>query len=484
VTLEFIGILSLIAGFISLIAPPSCSVVIFTCFTLLGAASATVLTSLSGANISPSHLLLAFLFADLLLRPALLRQSLACFRLPAPGFWLLMTVAYGVAATVILPRLFAGATYVFSPARSESGSVSLLFAVPLAPSGANFTQSIYLISSLVCFFVLYAHSSRSGGARMIVKAVTICSLTNLMFAGLDLLTYHTNKPEVLSFVRNSNYRLLDDVETAGLKRIVGSFTEAGSFAYTTVALVAFNLRLWSEGIVSARTGPIALASLITVLFATSSTGYIGLVVTLAMQLVSAVYRVLTRSAAPNAIALLAIAPVVFALVVSLVLLVPGLNASVAEIADTTIFNKLSSESGIERSAWNRQAIAVFQDTIWMGAGIGSLRASSWLIAVPASVGVIGAVLYGAFVLALLSGRRQTGEHAEVRAVRLAARDACFVQLVAASVTGAFIDLGLFFFLFAGVACGLRRALHASSPARRPLLGLLRVREMMPRLRID
>lgn len=113
--------------------------------------------------------------------------------------------------------------------------------------------------------------------------------------------------------------------------------------------------------------------------------------------------------------------------------------------------KLGTDSGVERIAWNRQALVNFVETYGLGAGVGSVRASSFLAAVPGSIGVFGVVCYGAFLfLALLQPRPPLPDPVE-DAVRSAARMACFSLLVAASIAGSFIDLGLTFFALAAVA---------------------------------
>lgn len=450
-SLEPIGFLMILAGFACFAFGPSVAVAVFMNVMLLGAAAAAFLTALGGANIQPAHLLLAFIAADVLLRPALLQEALRRLRFPQAGFWLLLTVGYGLAVTLIMPRLFAGATYVFAPARTDGGVVDVL-TIPLGPSSANVTQSVYFVGDAICFAAICAYSGRPGAARDIVRAATLCGAINLCFVVIDLATYYTGTAELLSFLRNSSYRLLDDAEMAGFKRIVGSFTEAAAFAYITLALFAFSLRLWIEGIAVRATGAIALLSAVALVFATSSTGYVGLAAILSLQSLRGIARLLAGRATQNTLVLLGLAPVALAVVAAGILLSPQLRASIGDLADLTLFNKLSSDSGIERSAWNRQAIGAIRDTLWLGAGIGSLRASSWLVAVPANIGAVGAAAYGAFLLAVLFGRHPDDDPLAA-AVRGAAREACIAQVVAASVAGSFIDLGLSFFLFAAVACG-------------------------------
>jgi hypothetical protein len=120
--------------------------------------------------------------------------------------------------------------------------------------------------------------------------------------------------------------------------------------------------------------------------------------------------------------------------------------------DQTVFDKLSSDSGVERTRWNEQAMVNFADTDGLGAGVGSVRASSFPIAVLGNIGLPGAVTYGIFLLQLFFGRRGRWQAPFPAACQGAARWACFTQLVAASVAGSFIDLGLPFFVFAGLAC--------------------------------
>lgn len=92
----------------------------------------------------------------------------------------------------------------------------------------------------------------------------------------------------------------------------------------------------------------------------------------------------------------------------------------------------------------------------MGAGLGSVRASSWIMATLASLGIIGTSLFVLFIASVLYSpktRRITDDRLIV--VR-ALRSACIALLISANLTGATPDLGLFFFAFAGLAAGLNR----------------------------
>src|SRR5205807_968959 len=98
---------------------------------------------------------------------------------------------------------------------------------------------------------------------------------------------------------------------------------------------------------------------------------------------------------------------------------------------------------------NSQAIQNFLDTYGFGAGNGSVRASSFPIAVIASLGILGSATYALFLLTI-HFRTENAAPPEIRALQAAARSACFAWLIAASTSGSFIDLGLPFFAFAAL----------------------------------
>ena len=134
------------------------------------------------------------------------------------------------------------------------------------------------------------------------------------------------------------------------------------------------------------------------------------------------------------------------------------------MVDQSIVGKLASESGVERAKWNAQALINFSDTGWLGGGVGSVRASSFPVAVLGNIGAIGAATYGSFLFGLLFRRRNRWTAPFPAACQSGARWACLTQLIAASVSGSFIDLGLPFYIFAGLACAGPAPGHSAQPA--------------------
>jgi hypothetical protein len=460
-TIEPIGVIALLVGMFGLFIDQSFIVYAFFASTLLGAAAALILGSLGGATIQPAHLLLGFLTVKLLGSRDVRAGALRAIAVGSPGFWLLVTVGYATLTAYLLPRFFQGQTFAFR-ARAEGEN----YTAPLAPTTSNLTQSVYFIGDCICFLALSGLGSSEAGRKCLGRAALMCVILNLGFAALDLVTYATNTGELLSFIRNSTYSIMSDAEMAGFKRVVGSFVEASSFGYWTLGYFAFATSLWLSGIAVRVTLILSVLSFFALLFSTSTTAYVGMSGYLFVEFVIIAVNFLFWRVRPQMLTFLICAPVGLAIVVLAICLNDAYYAYVANLLDELVLNKMSTASGIERSNWNNQAIQNFLDTFGFGAGNGSVRASSFPIAVIASLGFLGTATYTLFLLTIWF-RKARPAPPTVSAIQRAARSACLAWLIAASVSGSFIDLGLPFFAFAALACaGLFEARTRSLPAMR------------------
>lgn len=451
--IEGIGLLAIALGIGGLLAGPNFAVYTFVLSTLLAAAAAVTLPSLGAANIQPAHLLLGFLVIVLFFRREFLSRALAGLVFPKPGFWLLIAVAYGVASAFLLPRLFAGLTYVYAIARTHLGPGIIL--VPLVPVSGNITQSIYLVGDLLCFLAFCSYASSGDKISTIARAGLLCAALNLTFAAVDMATYAANMGYVLDVIRNAKYSMLNEATVSGVKRIVGSFTEASGYAYMTLGLFAFTLRLWLGGYCRPWAGLLCWLSLITLLLSTSTTAYAGLFVFVIITYSVNFWRALMGPVPTPVMSFVGIGPLLVACAALGVVLHGPTWTIVQQILDTTVFNKVGTASGIERGRWNEQAMVNFLDTFGFGAGLGSTRASNFVLAVLSNIGIFGALAYGAFLLRVLRKASQGGGEPFGDAVQDAARSACLAFFIAALVSGGMVDLGLSFFMFAGVACAAR-----------------------------
>jgi hypothetical protein len=263
---------------------------------------------------------------------------------------------------------------------------------------------------------------------------------------------------LFSFIRNANYALLSDTEVAGFKRIVGSFTEASSFGSATLGYFAFTGRLWLLGIRPQLTAPLAFLSLMAMLFATSTTAYVGLGAFLALSYLQVMFSALRRPITMQMSLFLIVGPIVMALGTVAIALNDNASAYAQNLIDTMVLNKLSTASGIERSSWNEQALQNFFDTFGFGVGNGSVRASSFPIGVLASLGIVGALIFSLFFITFLLSRGK-GDRSDALddGYRQAAKAVCIAWLITATISGALIDLGLAFYTFAALTCAEPRA---------------------------
>ena len=209
-------------------------------------------------------------------------------------------------------------------------------------------------------------------------------------------------------------------------------------------------------------GLLALATLGLLLLSTSSTAYATLAAYIALVALGAGWQTLTR-----------LEPLRFgtgtwllwglAVVACLTLLVfPETADRLGDFFGITLVRKLDSLSGIERGSWNLQAWTNFLDVHGIGVGLGSARASSFVLVLLSNVGVLGTALFAAFLARVLiaPARAPEDDDAGDAPVRRAARHAVLAGVIAATVSGVVFDLGLAFYAFAAAAV-------ASRPSPRP-----------------
>lgn len=443
-TFEPIGILAFLVGIAGLFLSPPFIVYAFFMSTLLGAAAAFNVSG-AGVSIPPAHVMLIFLFIRLFFPREIRQKILQSIGIGRPGFWLVVTVITSLVTAFFMPRLFQGEIFVF-PVRAQTVGLT-----PLEPATSNFTQSAYFVADAACFLILSGYAATREGIKVLITAGLVVASLNLAFAALDLLTYFTGTAELLSPIRNANYSMLVETDMGGFKRIVGSFTEASSFGGLTIGYFAFTSRLWLLNWNSRFTGLLALLSLIAILFATSSTGYVGLLGYLAVAYVEISLKVMSRpSTRQMQLFVLTGPPLVLAIGLAIALN-DSLSSSAHDLFDMFLFEKLSSQSGVERSSWNAVALQSFIDTFGLGVGNGSGRASSFVIAVLSNLGIFGTVPFTIFFLKILLGQPGASQSSFELAGRMAAKSMCLSWIIAASVSNPFIDLGLPFYAFAAVA---------------------------------
>lgn len=441
----------------------------FMALTPFGAAAAFNLPAVGGASIGLKELAVVAIFVSIWLTPGGPNRMLGTLRPGQPGFILLLLMLVCALTAIFAPKVFQGATEVFSVSRSANAKG--IISIPLRPTAGNITQ-LFTMSLSALAFLCFATAFRiRPDARAVVTAMAVATGINFVLGWLDVLTGATGTSALMEPIRTANYSILDSSRMSGIKRMIGGFPEASSFGKYSLALFAFWLVCWI-GSPSSRMAQIMLAATVIVLLrSTSSSAYVALVIFL---LGYGLYAAMTglQSQVPKRMVIVFFAGIfAFWLAALAIFASYQLVDPVTAFLDRTIFLKLETDSGIERMSWNAQGFRNFTDTMLIGAGLGSMRASNWFIACLGSIGLIGTVLYLAF---LTSVARLPGpsDKPDVALVIAALKTACIAWFITALLTSASPNLGVFFFTLAGLAAGLSRgtSLIAQTAQKPPSMG--------------
>ncbi len=456
---EPIGLITLAVAFVAVLRGRDFAVYAFMASTLFGAAAAVNGPGIG--SIQPAQLLLVTLIVTVAAEPGGLRRSGRNLRFPAPGFWLLCTWIYGVFCAIFLPRvLYAG--FLVNPIGSSSFG-DAVGQTPFGPTTGNVSQSIYFTGDLLCFVVCRAVAGTPNGFRTVIGAVFVYCVGDVALALIDLGTYYTGTASVLDFIRNAKYTIYVDDELSNVKRIIGSFTEASAFAGATLGVFGFCLRAWMENLRPRLSLSLALASFVLLLLSTSSTAYVGLAVVAVLFCAHSVWTIVRGRASAPHVATAVLGPLLAACCLLGIVLHPPTYDALRDVLDGAVFNKAASQSGVDRGLLNQAAVQNVVDTWGLGTGIGGVRTSSFLLAVLANLGVLGSVTYAAFIGAALIGSRRPEADHRMDHARAAARAACVCLVISASISGALVDLGLPFFVFAALASAYPRRNIAPAP---------------------
>lgn len=444
-----------------LLASPPRAVVALLAVTPLGAAAAFNLPALGNATILIADVAALALFSIVVLRfgPA---RTIGTLRPYGPGFFMLALLVYAFVATLFLPRVFAGAFEVFSIGRVE-GQLGIV-SRPLDPGAGNVTQLFRLVLGGLTFVALATLLRLRPSGNIVLGALVAATLVHVTMGLLDVATYATGTVELLEPLRTANYTILFKHEISGIKRMIGGFPEASSFGFYSMGICAFWLTYWLRGGAMRWSGWFALASVFLVLRSLSSSAYVAFAALLIILLALAAPAIVARAPSRRLVTVGFCGAAALVLALLSLALAYELVPSVQGYLDRLIFDKLDSDSGVERMSWNRQALSNFLDTSLLGAGLGSVRASNWLVASLASLGLVGTVLFGAFLVSLArtvvsATASPPASASEAAILTQALMMGCVGLLLRALVVRATPDLGLLFFALAGMAAGMARSLE-------------------------
>jgi len=428
----------------------------------LGAAAAFNMPAVGNASFGIKELAVIVVLGMVAFRPRGIDNLIGTLRPGQPGCVALVLFVYCLISALWVPSVFGGVTEVFSIARSAN--VNGIRSIPLGPTTGNLTQLFALTLSLAAFLALATHSRTDPDPRRIEKAMAVATGLNLALGLLDLASAAVGMAEMMDPLRTANYSILSEARMMGFKRMIGGFPEASSFGSFSMGLFGFWLHRYLVEPRSRLAMIMLLIALFCVIRSTSSAAYVALVVHIGVYSsywsVSRIQSVLSKQVVITAIlgALLLWHSIIMTYAAY------ELVEPAAAFLNETVFEKLGSDSGVERMSWNTQALRNLTDTWLIGAGLGSARASNWLLSTLGSVGVPGTILFVLLLINVFRMRaRETGAEAEVTMTAL--KWGCAATVATELLIASTPNLGVFFFAMAGLATGLARSTLAEGPQR-------------------
>jgi hypothetical protein len=429
-------------------------VALFYLFYASGAIGTLVMVPsnvVGGINLLPQSFCALFLLSKLLFRPGnAARVLLLATNLRELGCLSLFLI-WSLFTAYAMPRFFGGRVNVVPITEIVRDPQ------PLAPTGANLTQSAYLILSAGLVYFCAVVARNDDFRRHFLRANLVLAAMLILTGLLDLATQGT---ELLAPFRNANYTLLTDVEVLGSKRVVGLMPEASSFGASCVGILSvllflrpsFEPKLRRVIVPAAIFGLIAMAML-----STSSTGYVGIGILSVTYIASLFWRMYSgnpvyRRGIFSEFGVLAFAATT---VLVIVLTHPSLLDPLTNLVDLLVFQKTSSASYIERSTWTSYAWNAFLATGGWGVGLGSARTSNWYYAILSNTGVIGATLFAIF-LAQTFLRRPASNDLTQSSISAGLKFAVVPNLVMSGLSGTTPDFGA----ISGVMYGVITAMSA------------------------
>jgi hypothetical protein len=418
-----------------------------------GATAIATLPALGGSSPLIYVVFLVGLLASVALRRDILRD-LGTVLARQPAAWLILfLIGYTVAGAYLLPRLFAGETTVFVSLRDQARIAE----IPLGPVGGNLTQSLYFVLSALAFFALSVLLLHRGTLAALRTGFFAWAILHVSMGLIGLFGKIAGMGDLLAPIRSATYAMLTNVDIAGFSRIAGAYSEASSFGAATVVLLAFTFTYWRSTQDRFALG-LSVVLLVLLVLSTSSTAYgaggvLGMVLVFSIACAALRNRLQAQDVA-------IVAGGIAVIVIGLGVVVHDNSAldPLWHLFDTMVLDKASSASARERAYWNYRSLESLYETSGLGLGIGSSRASSWVIAVISQLGIIGSIMIGYLTLQIFRGGRlchASGLDLETRVTARSMRAASIATLTTATISGSAADPGMIFFFTLAVLHRLR-----------------------------
>ncbi|WP_180357984.1 hypothetical protein [Streptomyces sp. NP160] len=352
--------------------------------SLAGATAAGIAFALSDRIVVPTFYAAAIAAVALTVAGAAQRHGFRRHDAPVPGMTPLLL--FGLWTTMI--TALGGIVFAGTPVLDATGQQTPLGAAGLLTT-SNIAQLTYLWIG-VAVFAIVARSPATGNSAVglglaVAMALNVWALLH-RDAGLPF-------PE--GFFDNSPaFRFIDSAE-GGVVRFRGIMPEPSAVAGIAIPALVFAVASLPRSTGWKRLGALALAgaALWIGLASTSTSFIVSGVVMLVVAVLVGLLGLTVRRVHLQSTTWLAIAAVGAALVFVL--------PQLMDLLTQTLSDKLGSSSYEDRSGADTFSFALAAQTLGIGVGLGSNRPSSLLAALVSQTGVLGLVLFVAFVVAVV-----------------------------------------------------------------------------------
>jgi hypothetical protein len=338
---------------------------------------------------------------------------------------------FATLTAIVLPVLFRGSVEVY-PLDLGLRDNDLTI---LTPRSGNFTQTVYLIVNVILAAAL-ANLIVTGKDFMFAARAYVITSVFVIFMGIYQLLAHYGgfyyPYDVIT--NNPGYSQQFDQQILGLKRYSSVFTEPSAAAHWLVGFIPFAIVAYLRGLFGKWLLWVILIAAGCLVFATSTTGYAAAALLLGYVGIRALARsahgvpVFSQRAVALGVAFL------FAGVVALGWLwTSGIFELVSSVFDKAIITKLASESGVRRLGGDAHALWLMIETGGLGVGWGGNKASSQLMRVASTTGLMGLLIIAYFIVGLIRQNRRV-QSLETRGSQLAS----LISANGWAVTGMFL----------------------------------------------
>ena len=425
----------------------------------------------SGLTLTPTPVVALLIILRSLCSLGGMKFCVAALRSPKRLLLLFMFWLVALVTAFFMPRLFAWEVIII-PVRLTLATVG----EPLIPSPQNFSQLAYLTISVFATLA-FARTLRAAEQRQHALQAMCLGATMVVMTGLlDYMAQYVALDGVLQPFRTATYALMTEVQILGNKRVVGLMPEAsafGSLCLSFLCLLYFFRPAIASRWLRLRVVPLLIYALVMLIgLSTSSSAYVGLSMFALVAVIEWLWKNGRKSGTSFANRSLgfetwsALAALTGLAVI--VMFKPSLLDPVVGMINESVLQKMQSSSYEERSLWTAVGWQALVDTWGLGVGVGGTRTSNFAAAVFSNTGVIGGLLYFAFVLQSLRRKLPSGSDGSCRTMLHALRCAYLPPFLISLLVGTTTDFGTLNAFLYGLALAivLQAPSHACNQAQR------------------